>query len=313
MIRIYETAGTQILIQDTNTAVILAHLGRVNHSKVLRERARPFYGRAWILLNKTLAGKDALSDDTLLSTFMLAFYEILPPGRHGNWIKHASAVSSLIKLRGPAIHRKGFGRDLFLACREALILEALESCTTCFLQEKHWLDFLMELFDEGTAGPNGKLHIWAKTVFLEKVKLPYLMQEVRHLQDSDGDRALERRHKLVAKIDSFRAKFGVLFSHLLTDSADSLIHQWGYDEVGATCMKANYWNTVMITTQLKSSIDEANAPILEAESAELARNCYQMGLNLGKCRFSGSFMVLAELYQMLKWTSFAVSAYELEF
>lgn len=120
-------------------AISLSHLGRKIRDPDLIETSRRIYGKALLTLNEALQDPvKGLSSDTLSATVILSFYEVFNCTDRHSWIKHAGGAGHLIKIRGPARHRAGVDRAVFVACRYSLIMESFQSRTPCFLDEPEW-------------------------------------------------------------------------------------------------------------------------------------------------------------------------------
>ena len=120
-------------------AISISHLGRKTRDPNLIETSRRIYGKALLKLNAALQDPlEGLSSDTLSATVILSFYEVFNCTDRYSWIKHAGGAGHLIRLRGPARHRSGVDRAVFVACRYSLIMEAFQNRTPCFLDAPEW-------------------------------------------------------------------------------------------------------------------------------------------------------------------------------
>ena len=120
-------------------AISISHLARKTGDDILMESSHRIYGRALLKLNDALQDeKEAFSSDTLSATLLLSFYEIFNCTDRESWIRHAGGAGRLIQLRGPDRHRTGFGRLVFAACRNSLIMDAFHRRAECFLAEPAW-------------------------------------------------------------------------------------------------------------------------------------------------------------------------------
>ena len=137
--RLPPLTGSNKLLDSAVRAVALAHLGLVHGLKSFLIEARPLYGKALHLLSLALGNStEALSAETLGATILLSLYEIFASNSSKSWLQHAGGASALIRIRGPARHRYGFHRELYLAYRHTLVTEACRSRVHCFLEEPEW-------------------------------------------------------------------------------------------------------------------------------------------------------------------------------
>lgn len=120
-------------------AISVSHLGHKTRDANLIETSRRIYGKALLKLNAALENTaEGLSSDTLSATVILSFYEVFNCTDRHSWIKHAGGAGHLIRMRGPARHRTGVDRAVFVACRYSLIMEAFQSRNPCFLDAPEW-------------------------------------------------------------------------------------------------------------------------------------------------------------------------------
>ncbi len=159
-------------------AIGIVHLGRQIQDDVLIQTSRRIYGGALANLNEALQDDaEGFSTDTLSATVLLSFYEIFNCTTKDSWIKHAGGAGQLIRLRGPAAHRTGIAKAVFMACRFSLIMESFSRRTPCFLAEPTWRRLCKELhassplrgpvadstedfFQEIVSYPNYLRHAW---------------------------------------------------------------------------------------------------------------------------------------------------------
>jgi len=141
--------------------------------------SRPYYGQALHLLNQALQDKKkGTSNETLCAVILLSFYEMFASDNNDSWIRHAGGVSALMRARGPAKHRHGFDRDIYLAYRYTLIIEAFQEDVPCFLAEPAWLqmsqDIHADLKASGVAATRLEIFDLAEEFYACMVKLPEL-------------------------------------------------------------------------------------------------------------------------------------------
>ncbi|CZR69486.1 uncharacterized protein PAC_19386 [Phialocephala subalpina] len=114
------------------SACLQENAGSLNHDR------REYYEAVRSLRIAFGDEKEALSDETLCAAVLLSWYEVLADNLDESWLTHICGTSHIIKLRGPARHRSGFGLAL-LESQEGLISgEAMTTFTPCFLDAPEW-------------------------------------------------------------------------------------------------------------------------------------------------------------------------------
>lgn len=199
-----EVAGKSTLSNALTWAIralSVSQIGRRARDDALIETSRFLYGKALLKLNTAIRDADeGLSSDTLSATLLLSFYEIFNCTSAYSWVRHAGGAGKLIRIRGPARHRSGFDRLVFLACRYSIIMEAFQQNTACFLDDSLW----RPLFRGGVAderGPDGSVAALNNTVaefFHEIVTYPEYMNDVNKTV-GDPDVTLEDLRNMHAK------------------------------------------------------------------------------------------------------------------
>ena len=121
-------------------ALALAFFGKAHHRQEIISQGAEYYGKALLQLRNDLNDKNAMyTPSVLLSSILLARYELVSStGSHG-WIQHAGGVERLFELRGPRRHRSLEERHIFEAARPIIAIKAITDCKRTFLEEPHWL------------------------------------------------------------------------------------------------------------------------------------------------------------------------------
>ncbi|KAF5568037.1 cutinase transcription factor 1 beta [Fusarium phyllophilum] len=82
--------------------------------------------------------KEQLSSNVLCATVLLGHFETFVNVSYA-WIRHAGGASRLMQLRGAQrCYESAFEYSMFLACRGAIISEALASMKPCILESENW-------------------------------------------------------------------------------------------------------------------------------------------------------------------------------
>ena len=79
------------------------------------------------------------SSSVLLSSILLARYELVASTDSAGWIQHAGGVETLFKLRGPGRHQSVEDRHIFEAARPIIAIKAITDCKRTFLDRREWL------------------------------------------------------------------------------------------------------------------------------------------------------------------------------
>lgn len=211
--------GTNPLLDAAVRAVTLVHIGRLNNSEPFVMESRPYYGQALRLLNRALQDKQSgTSSETLCAVILLSFYEMFASDNNESWIRHAGGVSALMRARGPAKHKHGFDREIFLAYRYTLIIEAFQEDVPCFLAEPAWLQMSREIHSDLKAGgvALSRLEIFdlAEDYYASMVTLPELSGHARALwlAKQNGTPPPFNRAELLEKIIVARTSFKSTFT-----------------------------------------------------------------------------------------------------
>lgn len=181
--------GTNQLLDTSVRAVTLVHIGRLNNSEPFVMESRPYYGKALHLLNKTLQNREkGVENETLCAVILLSFYEMFASDSNEAWVRHAGGVSALMRARGPARHRHGLDREIFLAYRYMLIIETFQQDVPCFLAEPEWIKLSNTIHDDlkksGVSAERIEIFDLAEEYYQAMVILPALTAKARALWDA---------------------------------------------------------------------------------------------------------------------------------
>ena len=125
---------------DSISALALAFFGKAHHQQKIIDRGAACYGKALRKLANDLNDKNAMwSFPVLLSSILLARYELVSSTGSAGWIQHAGGVERLFELRGPQRHQYRAERHIFEAARSLIIIKAITDCKRTFLEQDDWL------------------------------------------------------------------------------------------------------------------------------------------------------------------------------
>ena len=202
--------SSNTLLDCSIRAVTLAQLGRSEPSPTAA--ALVCYGKALRLLASTLQDKVAgLSDETLAATILLSWYETLSSDTSTLWIKHAGGVSVLLKMRGPARHRTGFGRELFLTYRPNLVVQAMGAKEACLLDDPAWRGLTSQIQEDlaaaGLTEENQFFYTDAEEFWSELARFPALVRDARRMRAKTVGEATSESRALAVRVRAFQACF----------------------------------------------------------------------------------------------------------
>ncbi|KAL4778967.1 hypothetical protein BJX76DRAFT_342089 [Aspergillus varians] len=204
-------------------ACTAAYLGFLHNDQRCLHASQEFYHRALRGLTILLARENtAKSDEALASAIALAVFEKHNCSSPGAWLRHASGIRTLMKLRGPKAHLEGFGRAMYIVYRNFLITAALVEGEACFLEEPEW-----RALNEQIAAHNAKLptsSLYTDVVergFLEVLKIPGYVKRTRISQRQTPKERAQFQPALLQDVQATRAalrgiytEFGVSMSML---------------------------------------------------------------------------------------------------
>ena len=121
-------------------ALALAFFGKAHHQQNIVHQGADCYGKALLKLSHDLNDQNAMwSSSVLLSSILLARYELVASTGSEGWIQHAGGVERLFELRGPWRHRSLEERHIFEAARPIIAIKAITDCKRTFLDQEAWL------------------------------------------------------------------------------------------------------------------------------------------------------------------------------
>ncbi|KAL2787078.1 hypothetical protein BJX66DRAFT_346397 [Aspergillus keveii] len=204
-------------------ACTAAYLGFLHDDSRYLLASQELYNRALRGLAHLVANEaTAKSDEALASAITLAVFEKHNCSSPDAWLRHATGIRTLMKLRGPKAHFQGFGQAMYIVYRNFLISAALVEGETCFLEEPEWRELNEQIAAENAKLPTSSLYTdVVERGFLEVLKLPGYVKRTRRLQTrSPKERAevqpdvLQDVHATRAALRGIYTEFGVAISML---------------------------------------------------------------------------------------------------
>jgi Fungal specific transcription factor domain len=310
-------AGTHPLLDTAVRALTLAHLGRLQSSEDLMAQSRPFYGKALRLLNAALLDEtQGMASETLSATILLSFYEMFASDSNESWVRHAGGAGTLMRIRGPARHRYGFDREIFLAYRHALVIEAFQQENPCFLNEPEWRQLSQQIHDDirtsGGVGDRMEIFNITDTFFMEMVEIPGLMYDARNLKlrvaspgehESAKEAIIKRATKHRENLKGIFARFSSALrnlghapsSYMSGDPVFPIYYK--YVNIFAASSHTGHWTLLMLLNMLLREMDPdgEKASLYAMENREAALDCCRSAPFMEKSSFIGPFFAIYAL------------------
>lgn len=307
-------SGSNALLDNAVRACTLAHLGRLCDSEHVMHEAQAHYGRALRLLSSALQDANkGMSSETLSATMLLSFYEMFASDSDQSWVRHAGGASTLMKMRGAARHRTGFDREMFIAYRHALIIQAFEAQTPCFLNEPEWRQLCRQIYEDMCASGlvKDKLDLFAAldTFLQEMAQLPELAYEARNITqvarttNSDSKTIAKnlsaRAAKNRANLKSAHMRFRAALKRLGHEPSSRTSSDWvfpvryDYKNIFSGGMFTGYWTVLIFVNVLLKELDPSPERIAmcSVENSEAAREICRSAAWMSTSSFLGPFLL----------------------
>lgn len=126
--------------KDSVNALALVFFGKAHHQPKILDQGADYYGKALRKLARDLGDEKAMwSSSVLLSSILLARYELVSSTGSKGWIQHAGGVERMFEYRGPRRHQTLQERHIFEAARPIIVIKAITDCKRTFLDRQDWL------------------------------------------------------------------------------------------------------------------------------------------------------------------------------
>ena len=309
--RLPALTGRNKLLDNTVRAVTIAHFGRLDGCSNFLSEARPYYGKALHLLSLALADPtEAHSAEVLCATILLSMYEMFASDPDDSWLRHAGGAAALMRIRGAARHRHGFHRELYLAYRPTLIIEAARSRVHCFLEEPDWLEVAIHIREDSKSCQFGgqSEHFDAADDFATQyVHIPGLICDAANLKLKPGSAygtgssmkkdITTRAERLRANIKRIFARFSLTLQSLGQGptsyaSEDPIIPvYYRYTNIFVATLHNNYRAMLMLLNILLREMDPLgpDAGLHKTETREAALDCCRSECFMMKSAYIGPF------------------------
>ncbi|KAJ9617079.1 hypothetical protein H2200_000800 [Cladophialophora chaetospira] len=312
--------GSKLL--DTATrAVSLIHLARVQQSDFLAQESRQIYGNALRLLNKALSNDmNGLSTETLSATVLLSFYEMFASDSNQSWVRHSGGAGLLMRIRGPNRHLSGLDRDVFLAYRHTIIIDAFMREEASFLAEPQWIEMANTIHEDlrATGVPDDRMEIFdlAQEFYLEHTHIPAVLRDARLMDNAERKMTPEQfqAHKelLMARVRLHRANLksiNLRFRNALEqqglqvasmDTMDPVFpKQYVFPNVFVASTHTGHWTIMLILNLIMKDLEKDTAPEKHAlyvmENREMCREVCRTTPFMLTSSFLGPFFAIFAL------------------
>ncbi|PTU18006.1 hypothetical protein P175DRAFT_0345150 [Aspergillus ochraceoroseus IBT 24754] len=266
-------------------ACTFAYMGFLHDDTRYLDASQTLYIRALRGLATLLSDEEtAKSDKVLASAIALAIFEKHNCTSSDAWIRHASGIRTLMKLRGPEAHLTGFGRAMYIVYRNFLITAALVEGEACFLEEPEWRALNEQIAADNAKLPNSSLYTdVVERGFLEVIKIPGYVKRTRQLHDLSSKEGAKFQATLLQDVQATRAalrgiytEFGVSISMLRAgqDERDAFVgplpHFFfdGYSSLFTRGLRLG----LLILNYLVAIIDPKQRTTIDSENFALVAN-----------------------------------------
>jgi hypothetical protein len=270
------------LLDAAIRAVTTVHLGIAAHSESFMHESRKHYGRALLLLNTSLSRNDSgMASETLSATILLSFYEMFASESNGAWLRHAGGAGTLMKIRGPNRHLKGLDRDIYLAYRHTVYIDAFQRDEACFLAEPEWIELSHQVHEDlrsaGITPERVEIFDLAEEFYLENVKVPTTVRAARNMSVAraamspdifqtyrEGVLERVRQHRYALKSINLRFRAALqkkgLETTLHTTDDPVFPLQFAFVNVFVGSTHVGYWTIMIILNAILKEVEKESHP-----------------------------------------------------
>ncbi|KAH0841799.1 hypothetical protein AYO21_03219 [Fonsecaea monophora] len=312
--------GTKLL--DTAVrAVSLVHLSRTQRTDVFVQESRQYYGKALRLLNQSLTDDTkGMSTETLSATILLSFYEMFASDSNQSWVRHAGGAGTLMRIRGPDRHLAGLDRDVYLAYRHTIVIDAFMRGEACFLAEPQWIEMAKKIHEDlrATGIPDERMGIFdlAEEFYMEHIFIPKTLRDSRNLGEArrklppdqyaahlETLLARTRLHRANLKSINLRLRAALKKQGLETLSMETMDpvfpKQYIFVNVFVASTHVGYWTIMVILNLILKDIEKDVAPekhdLYLMENREIAREMCRTAPFMLTSSFLGPFFIIFAL------------------
>ncbi|RYP19934.1 hypothetical protein DL765_003082 [Monosporascus sp. GIB2] len=177
--------GSDAALDPAALSLALAYFARLSGDQQVLRNAELSYTIALRSLLTAIADPSRrLGSEVLCAVLLLGHYETLVSGGHA-WIRHAGGAARLMQLRGSRrCYESAFEYSMFLACRGAIVSEALASGEPCFLDAEEWRSIPDGLIEFPLLPSSPELY---HTIFGYFAAIPGLLSKIKRVSTDTPD------------------------------------------------------------------------------------------------------------------------------
>ncbi|OQU94800.1 Fungal specific transcription factor domain-containing protein [Cladophialophora immunda] len=305
------------LLDTAVRAVSLVHLSRMQRTELFVQESRQYYGKALRLLNQSLMDDaKGMSTETLSATILLSFYEMFASDSNQSWVRHAGGAGTLMRIRGPSRHLSGLDRDVYLAYRHTIVIDAFMRDDACFLAEPQWIEMSKKIHEDLRASgiPGERMDIFdlAEEFYLEHIFIPTTLRDARNLGEArrklppdqyaahvEALLARTRLHRANLKSINLRFRATLKKQGLETSTMETMDpvfpKQYVFVNVFVASTHVGYWTIMVILNLILKDIERDVAPekheLYLMENREISREMCRTAPFMLTSSFLGPFFI----------------------
>ncbi|KIX98551.1 uncharacterized protein Z520_05852 [Fonsecaea multimorphosa CBS 102226] len=309
------------LLDTAVRAVSLVHLGQSQRTDLFVQESRQHYGKALRLLNQSLMDDTkGMSTETLSATILLSFYEMFASDSNQSWVRHAGGAGMLMRIRGPTRHLSGLDRDVYLAYRHTIVIEAFMRDEACFLAEPQWVEMSKKIHEDlrnsGVPGERMDIFDLAEEFYLEHIFIPTTLRDAKHLEEARRELppdlyaaheeallARTRLHRANLKSINLRFRAALKRQGLQTSTMETMDpvfpKQYVFVNVFVASTHVGYWTIMVMLNLILKGIEKDVAPekheLYIMENREIARDMCRTAPFMLTSSFLGPFFIIFAL------------------
>lgn len=308
-------------------ALSALYMSRSGVDRRATDVALPLYSSTIKQLQKCLYDPQlAFDDSTLVTTVLIGIYELVDKPGHSNWCTHTRGTAELIKLRGAATAKSGFGRSLYFTARSFEVVRAILVYEYTYLADPEWqpeplvqsveqLNVMPDGFDGTTDEITDRASaLWILGARSANFQARCAQLKGRALQPDLVASLLEEASMIEADIDEWRAQLPLVYAavtvpSIMEESPYTTIQQYTCFQVGyQICFAAAF--TLLLHRTIGKFIqrDLGSLPAVDqALAAEIAKTSefLTQGMTTGSMAVIWPLYIASITHQSdaeLKWT-----------
>ena len=221
-------------------------------------------------------------------------------------------------MRGPERHRTGFDREIYLSYRHALIVQAFQAQSPCFLDAPEWRQLSKDIHEDicnsGVVSDKWELFNVSEAFFTELLPLPELTQDARNLAETvkkSGSDYAKVVKELADRVRGHRQNIKTLYARL-REALKNVGHEptshrtedpifpirYEYVNVFIGALYTGYWTVLIMLNMILMELDRRNpstTAMYRMENREAAQNSCRSAAYMMTSSFLGPFYLIFAL------------------